>query len=70
MTRIKRIAKIPCQVMNKEQSVALKLEEQPYLIIIPKSMLQKSGINQDEISFELVKEENRLCLVAPLTKSI
>jgi len=43
--------------MNKDQAVALKLEEQPYLIIIPKSILQKLGITKDEFSFELVLDE-------------
>jgi len=57
MTRTKKIARIPCQLMNKDQAVALKLEEQPYLIIIPKSILQKLGITKDEFSFELVLDE-------------
>ncbi len=56
--------------MNKDQAIALKLEEQPYLIIIPKSILQKLGINEEEISFDLVIEDNRLCLVAPIRESI
>lgn len=56
--------------MNKDQAIALKLEEQPYLIIIPKSILQKLGINEEEIRFDLEIEENRLCLIAPLRKSI
>lgn len=59
----KKIAKIPCHLMTKEQAIALKLEEQPYLIIIPRSILQKHGINEEEISFQLVIEENRLCLI-------
>ena len=68
MTRTKIIAKIPCQLMNKDQAVALKLEEQPYLIIIPRSILQRLGITEEEISFELVIEDNRLCLITPLRK--
>jgi len=70
MTRKKRIAKIPCELMSKEQAVALKLQEQPFLIIIPKSILQKLGINGDEIMCELVLEDNRLCLIIPVSESI
>ncbi len=69
MTRTKKIARIPCQLMNKDQAVALKLEEQPYLIIIPKSILQKLGINEDEIMCELVLEDNRICLIIPVSES-
>ena len=57
-------------MMNKDQAVALKLDDQPYLIIIPKAILQRRGINEEEISFDLVIEDNRLCLAAPIRKSI
>jgi len=69
MTRKKKIAKIPCELMSKEQAVALKLQEQPFLIIIPKSILRKLGINEDEIMCELVLEDNRICLIIPVSES-
>jgi len=70
MTRKKRIAKLPCQLMSKEQAIALKLQEQPFLIIIPKSILQKLGIHGDEMMCDLVLEDNRLCLIIPVSESI
>lgn len=62
MTRTKIIAKIPCQLMNKDQAVALKLEEQPYLAFIPKSLLQKQGFTEDEFSLDLLVEGNKIFL--------
>ncbi len=65
MTRKKVLAKIPFQLMTKDQVIALKLEEQPYYLIIPKSILQKLGVTNEKISFDLVEDDNRLCLVGP-----
>ena len=65
MTR-KLIAKIPCKILSKESTAALKLEEQPYLPFIPKSLLQKIGITKDEFSVDLVVEGKKMSLEASI----
>jgi len=57
---------IPATLFSKEQTVALKLQEQPYIILIPKSILEKYGINSDNLSFDLVLDNNRITLLGPV----
>ena len=57
MSNEKLIAKIPCQLMTKEQTVALKLQEQAYLMIFPKSVLQRHGITAQKFIFEVSFDE-------------
>lgn len=67
---MKAIAKIPSFFLSKEQTVALKLKEQPLIFIIPRSILKRLGIIQEEISFDLVIQDKKLMLVGPFaTKS-
>ena len=68
MTRKKVLAKIPFQLMSKELQVELKLEEPQLFGIIPKSIFQKLGITVNEISLDLVNDDNRLCLIGPHLK--
>ena len=68
MTRKKVLAKIPFQLMTKDQQVAFKLEEQYYYAIIPESIFQKLGITGDKINHDLVNDDNRLCLLGPYLK--
>ena len=62
---MKKLAEIPCQLMEKEASSAFKLAEQPYLMIIPKSILTAAGVAADNLTFELVVKDNRLSLIGP-----
>jgi len=39
----KKLAKIPATLLGKKETVALKLKEEPYLIIIPKIFFDKAG---------------------------
>jgi len=65
---MKKLATIYSTFFSKEQTVALQLQEQPYIILIPKSILAKYGINSDNLSFDLVLDKNRITLLGPTTE--
>ena len=56
-------------LLSREQTRALGLQEQPYIILIPKSILQKKGIFGDELCFNLVISDNKITLVGPPVQS-
>lgn len=58
--------RISSQLFSKEQTTALKLQEQPYIILIPKSILQKYGILSDSVDFDFIILDNKITLVGPL----
>jgi len=62
---MKKIATISSILFSKEQTAALKLQDQPYIILIPKSILAKYGITSDNLSFDLVLDNNRITLLGP-----
>jgi len=62
---MKKLATIYSTLFSKEQTIALKLQEQPYIILIPKSILAKYGIKSDNLSFDLVLDNNRIMLLGP-----
>ena len=63
---MKILAKIFSQLMSKDQITELKLKKQHYILIFPQHLIQKLGIIQNEISFELVIDNsNKLLLIGP-----
>ena len=60
---MKLIAIILCQLMSRELAYQLRLEEEPYLILIPKSILTSKGITAKDLEFELFIENNKISLV-------
>ena len=62
---MKTLGKIPSHLFSYAQTASLKLKEQHYLILIPRRILQKYGIEDDEIYFNLVINERKLSLVGP-----
>lgn len=52
--------------MTNDTTSALKLTEQPYLALIPKSLLYKQGITADTIIFDLVVNDGKIALIGPL----
>ena len=62
---MKKLATIPSFLLSKEHTAALKLQEQPYIILIPKSILAKYGITSDNLIFDLVLDNNRITLLGP-----
>ena len=65
---MKKLAKISSTLFSMEQTVALRLQEQPYIILIPKSILEKYKIFSENLSFDLVIQNKRIALLGPLTK--
>lgn len=62
---MKKLAKIPSFLLSKEMSAALKLEQQSYLIIIPKNILEELDVVSTYLSFDLVILDNKLSLLGP-----
>jgi hypothetical protein len=54
--------KLPSFLLSKDLSASLKLQEQSYLLLIPKSILQKQGISLENPTFDLVFNQNKLSL--------
>ena len=63
---MKKLAKIFSTLFSMEQTVALRLQEQPYIILIPKSILEKYKIFSENLSFDLVIQDKRIALLGPL----
>ena len=62
---MKKLASLPSFLFSKEQTAALRLQEQPYIILIPKSLIQKCKIYSENLSFDLTISNNRLTLLGP-----
>jgi len=58
MTHDKFIGKIPCELISKEQAADLKLQGQVYLMVIPKSVLQRHGIAAEKFTFHAYEDED------------
>jgi hypothetical protein len=62
---MRKIASLDGTLLTKEQTIALKLHEQPYLIIIPQSFFQNHGIDSKVIEFDLVLLDEKISLLGP-----
>ncbi|MBS1267835.1 MAG: hypothetical protein MAG458_00548 [Nitrosopumilus sp.] len=63
---MKSFAKISSHLMSKDQSLELKLENQHYIMIFPKDLIEKLGIFSDELNFKIVLDNSKkLTLVGP-----
>lgn len=54
--------KLPSFLLSKDLSANLKLHEQSYVILIPKSILQKQGITVENPTFDLTFNQDKLSL--------
>ncbi|MBM3910618.1 MAG: hypothetical protein FJ356_03105 [Thaumarchaeota archaeon] len=54
--------KLPSFLLSKELAASLKLQEQSYIVLIPKSILQKQGISLENPTFDLSFNQNKLSL--------
>ena len=61
---MKPIAEIPGQLISRELAYQLRLEEEPFIILIPKSILTNKGITAKDLDFELFIENNKISLVS------
>ena len=62
---MKKLASLDGTLFTKEQTIALKLHEQPYIILIPKSILTNHGIHAENIEFNLVILDKKIALLGP-----
>ncbi len=62
---MKKLAKIPSFLLSKELSTQLKLQNQHYIILIPKKF-----VNCSDPTFDLVLENNRISLLGPATERV
>lgn len=62
---MKRLAKIPCSLLPKDLSISIKLEEQPYIMLIPISVLHNAGISDSSITFDLSIIDDKISLIGP-----
>ena len=62
---MKKLAKIPSFLLSKELSTQLKLQNQHYIILIPKKFVTTS-----DLTFDLVLENNRISLLGPATERV
>jgi hypothetical protein len=64
------IAKISSQLILEDLARNLKLKKQHYLMILPQSLLQKYGIDSEEINFNLaIDDSDKLTLIGPKISS-
>lgn len=66
---MKKLAKIPCNLLPKDLSISIKLEEQPYIMLIPISVLHKAGIFDNSITFDLSIIDDKISLIGPSVNS-
>jgi len=58
-----KVANIPASVITKELTTALKLKDEQYLVIIPKTLLNKLGITKSDFTFDLISDKDKVSLV-------
>jgi len=61
----KNLAILLSSLFSKELCAALKLQQQQYLLLIPKSIFEKYKISSENITFELILDNNRITLLGP-----
>ena len=64
----KNLAILLSSLFSKEQTASLKLQQQQYLLLIPKSIFEKYKISSENITFELILDKNRITLLGPSTR--
>ena len=57
------MANIPITLLTKEQATSLKLKDEQYLVIIPKTLLNKLGITKSDFTFDLISDKDKVSLV-------
>ncbi len=56
---------LPTFLLSKELAAQLRLQEQHYVVLIPKKL-----IRLNELSFELIIENNKISLLGPKTNQV
>jgi len=61
---MKKLALIPSLLLTPQDVTNLKLQNQAFMLIIPKKLVEKV-ISDSDLSFDLVIDNGRLLLVGP-----
>ena len=64
------VASISGSLLPKELCINLKLSEQNYVILIPKSLLLKHGITSESFVFDLVIKNQIMSLLGTESKQV
>ena len=62
---MKKLAKLHSFLLSKELSSQLKLQNQHYVVLIPKKFVTSSNL-----TFDLILDDNRISLLGPLTERV
>jgi len=62
---MKKLASLPSFLLSKELSAQLKLQNQHYIVLIPKKFITSS-----DPTFDLVIQNNRISLLGPATERV
>jgi len=62
---MKKLASIPSFLLTKEQVTQLKLQNQHYVLLIPKKFVESSNP-----TFDLIIQNGRLSLIGPKTPRV
>jgi len=61
-----KLARIPSFLLTPKDTQRLLLQNQAYMLIIPKKLIEKFNLSS-ELSFDLIFENNRLSLLGPVS---
>ena len=64
---MKKLASIPSFLLTPKDIANLRLQNQAFMIIIPKKLLDAAGYRAAELSFDLVIENGRVSLLGHAT---
>ena len=67
MVILKKLVKIPAILLSKDDSTILKLKNEYYVVLIPRDLVAKAGLNSATFDFELISDNGRLALAMDLS---
>ena len=62
---MKKPVRIHSFLLSPNESAKLRLQNQSYMLIIPKKLVENFDMLSPELSFDLIYEKNRLFLLGP-----
>ena len=62
---MKKLAQIPSFLLSPAETANFRLQNQAYMLIIPKKLLENFNISSSELIFELIFDKNRISLLGP-----
>lgn len=62
---MKKPTRIHSFLLSPNETAKLRLQNQAYMLIIPKKLIENFDMLSSELSFDLIYEKNRLSLLGP-----